>query len=136
MSHSCIISEAKSALEVSEASEASAEGALAAAKLANRHVKKILGAATLAENLEAVMVGDMGEGEEGAGMMRDLMLRQGPFTSIRERSSPDISTSQLSLLLDFNAHKKHSIDLDVVLCNFDSIRNNKLRACCELGGDI
>ena len=61
MSHSCIISEAKSALEVSEASEASAEGALAAAKLANRHVKKILGAATLAEDLEAVVAGDTGE---------------------------------------------------------------------------
>ena len=53
MSHSCIISEAKSALEVSEAS---AEGALAAAKLANRHVKKIL-----AEDLEAVVAGDTGE---------------------------------------------------------------------------
>ena len=56
MSHSCIISEAKSALEVSEASEASAEGALAAAKLANCHVKKIL-----AEDLEAVVAGDTGE---------------------------------------------------------------------------
>ena len=95
MSHSCIVSEAKSALEVSEAAVASAERSLAAAKLANRHVKKILGAATLAEDLEAVVAGDTGE--EGAGMMRDLMLRQGPFTSIRERSSPDLSTSLSSV---------------------------------------
>ena len=80
MSHSCIISKAKSALEVSEA----------AAKLADRHVKKIL-----AEDLEAVVAG--GRGEEGAGMMRDLMLRQGSFTSIRERSSPDLSTSLSSV---------------------------------------
>ena len=95
MSHSCIVSEAKSALEVSEAAVASAERSLAAAKLANRHVKKILGAATLAEDLEAVVAGDTGE--EGAGMMRDLMLRQGPFTSIRERSSQDLSTSLSSV---------------------------------------
>ena len=95
MSHSCIVSGAKSALEASEAAVASAENALAAAKLANRHMKKILGAATLAEDLEAVVVGDMGE--EGAGMMRDLMLRQGSFTSIRERSSPDLSTSLSSV---------------------------------------
>ena len=96
MSHSCIVSEAKSALEVSEAAVASAESALAAAKLANRHVKKILGAATLAEDLEAVVAGDTGE--EGGGMMRDLMLRQGPFTSIRgERTSPDLSTSLSSV---------------------------------------
>ena len=95
MSHSCIVSEAKSALEVSEAAVASAERSLAAAKLANRHVKKILGAATLAEDLEAVVAGDTGE--EGAGMMRDLMLRQGPFTSIRERSSQDRSTSLSSV---------------------------------------
>ena len=95
MSHSCIVSGAKSALEASEAAVASAESALAAAKLANRHVKKILGAATLAEDLEAVVAGDTGE--EGGGMMRDLMLRQGPFTSIRERSSPDLSTSLSSV---------------------------------------
>ena len=95
MSYSCIVSEAKSALEVSEAAVASAENALAAAKLANRHVKKILGAATLAEDLEAVVAGDTGE--KGAGMMRDLMLRQGPFTSIRERSSQDRSTSLSSV---------------------------------------
>ena len=95
MSYSCIVSEAKSALEVSEAAVASAEAALAAAKLANRHVKKILGAAALAEDLEAVVAGDTGE--EGAGMMRDLMLRQGPFTSIRERSSQDLSTSLSSV---------------------------------------
>ena len=81
MSHSCIISKAKSALEVSEA----------AAKLADRHVKKIL-----TEDLEAVVAG--GRGEEGAGMMRDLMLRQDPFTSIRgERTSPDLSTSLSSV---------------------------------------
>ena len=96
MSHSCIVSGAKSALEASEAAVASAESALAAAKLANRHMKKILGAATLAEDLEAVVAGDMGEGE-GAAMMRDLMLRQGTFTSIRERSSPDLSTSLSSV---------------------------------------
>ena len=81
MSHSCIISKAKSALEVSEA----------AAKLADRHVKKIL-----TEDLEAVVAGDTGE--EGGGMMRDLMLRQDPFTSIRgERTSPDLSTSLSSV---------------------------------------
>ena len=81
MSHSCIISKAKSALEVSEA----------AAKLADRHVKKIL-----TEDLEAVVAG--GRGEEGAGMMRDLMLRQDPFMSIRgERTSPDLSTSLSSV---------------------------------------
>ena len=81
MSHSCIISKAKSVLEVSEA----------AAKLADRHVKKIL-----TEDLEAVVAGDTGE--EGGGMMRDLMLRQDPFTSIRgERTSPDLSTSLSSV---------------------------------------
>ena len=121
MSHSCIVSGAKSALEASEAAVASAENALAAAKLANRHVKKILGAATLAEDLEAVVAGDMGEGE-GAAMMRDLMLRQGTFTSIRERSSPDLSTSLSSVYYscidedsDHDINFEEEDDYDVVV---------------------
>ena len=113
MSHSCIVSGAKSALEASEAAVASAESALAAAKLANRHMKKILGAATLAEDLEAVVVGDMGE--EGAGMMRDLMLRQGSFTSIRERSSPDLSTSLSSVYYSCIDEDSDHDDYDVVV---------------------
>ena len=118
MSHSCIISKAKSALEVSEA----------AAKLADRHVKKIL-------------TGGGGGGGQGRGGGRD---DEGPYAKTGslhehqggENQSRSFHISQLSLLLDFNAHKMHSFDLDVVLCNFDSIGNNELRACCELGGDI
>ena len=98
MSHSCIISKAKSALEVSEA----------AAKLADRHVKKIL-----TEDLEAVVAG--GRGEEGAGMMRDLMLRQGSFTSIRERSSPDLSTSLSSVYYSCIDEDSDHDDYDVVV---------------------